>query len=165
MGSDAPGDALSALLVAAHDQDSGVRRAAVNSLQLLGAHGPDVVKTMAGALSDPDWVVRQEAAGAFASFGVVDAATVEAIEQGLASEDWQVRYSAVTALSGLAPDNTVDLKKLTKLSDATVTVDLENGKTISFAHASYTAEGKVTPEEGEIEARFECDPDDAEEIS
>jgi hypothetical protein len=56
-----------------------------------------------------------------------------------------------------------DVRRLTRLRDATVTVDLENGKTIKFGHAAYTAEGKVTPEEGEIEARFDCDPDDAEE--
>ncbi len=58
-----------------------------------------------------------------------------------------------------------DLKALTKLSDSTVTIDLENGKTVSFGHAAYTAEGPATAEEGEIEARFECDPDNAQEIS
>lgn len=57
----------------------------------------------------------------------------------------------------------LDLKKIQKLTDATVTVDLENGKTIKFGHAAYTAEGKVSAEEGEIEARFDCDPDNAEE--
>lgn len=57
-----------------------------------------------------------------------------------------------------------DLKRLVSLTDATITIDLENGKTIKFGHAAYTAEGKVTPEEGEIEVRFDCDPDDAEEI-
>jgi len=57
-----------------------------------------------------------------------------------------------------------DLKALTNLVDATVTVDLENGKTIKLGHAEYCAEGKVTPEEGEIEARFECDAENAEEI-
>lgn len=64
----------------------------------------------------------------------------------------------VTDRSGL------DLKKLTKLDDSTVTLDLENGKTLKFGHAFYAAEGKVTAEEGEIEARFECDPENAEEI-
>lgn len=57
-----------------------------------------------------------------------------------------------------------DVKKLTKLRDATVTADLENGKMVKMGHAAYCAEGKVTAAEGEIEARFECDPDDAEEI-
>lgn len=59
----------------------------------------------------------------------------------------------------------LDIKnKITQLTDATVTLDLENGKTLKFGHADYVAEGKVTPEEGEIEARFECDAQDAEEI-
>jgi hypothetical protein len=57
-----------------------------------------------------------------------------------------------------------DLRKLTQLSDSTITVDLENGKTIKLGHANYCAEGKVTAEEGEIEAKFECDPENAEEI-
>lgn len=59
----------------------------------------------------------------------------------------------------------LDVKRLAKLSDSTITIDLENGKTVMFAHASYAGDGVVTAEEGEIEARFECDPDNAEEIS
>jgi hypothetical protein len=62
-----------------------------------------------------------------------------------------------------AGDDT-DLRALTSLEDSTVTVDLENGKTIKLGHANYCAEGKVTAEEGEIEAKFECDPENAEEI-
>jgi hypothetical protein len=58
-----------------------------------------------------------------------------------------------------------DLRALKSKTDATVTAALENGKTVKFGHAAYVAEGKVSAEEGEIEARFECDPDDAEEIS
>ena len=57
-----------------------------------------------------------------------------------------------------------DLRALTQISDSTITVDLENSKTIKFGHANYAAEGKVTADEGEIEARFEADPEDAEEI-
>lgn len=57
-----------------------------------------------------------------------------------------------------------DLRALTKLSDSTVTIDLENGKTIKLGHANYAADGKVTAEEGEVEARFEADPENAEEI-
>jgi hypothetical protein len=64
----------------------------------------------------------------------------------------------ITDRSGL------DLKKLTRLTDSTVMVDLENGKAVKFGHAFYAAEGKVSAEEGEIEARFECDPDNAEEV-
>lgn len=57
-----------------------------------------------------------------------------------------------------------NLKALTQIKDSTVTLDLENGKTIKLGHANYAAEGKVTAEEGEIEARFEADPENAEEI-
>jgi len=57
-----------------------------------------------------------------------------------------------------------DLRALTKLTDSTINVDLENGKTIKLGHANYAAEGKVTAEEGEIEAKFEADPENAEEI-
>ncbi len=57
-----------------------------------------------------------------------------------------------------------EVKKLTQIDDSTVTVDLENGKTIKLGHANYAAEGNVTADEGEIDSRFECDPDNAEEI-
>lgn len=60
--------------------------------------------------------------------------------------------------------NDLDLKKLTKTTNSTITVELESGKTVVFTGAAYTADGKVTAEEGEIETRFECDPDNAEEI-
>lgn len=56
------------------------------------------------------------------------------------------------------------LRALTSLTDATVIIELENGKTIKMGHASYCAEGKVTAEEGEIEAKFESDAENAEEI-
>lgn len=56
------------------------------------------------------------------------------------------------------------LKDLQALRDSTVHVDLELGKSLKFAHAYYAADGKVTAAEGEIETRFECDPNDAEEI-
>jgi len=56
------------------------------------------------------------------------------------------------------------LRDLIQLDDATVQIDLENGKTIKLGHASYCGEGKVTAEEGEIEAKFEADSENAEEI-
>jgi len=57
-----------------------------------------------------------------------------------------------------------NLRALTDIKDATITIELENGKTIKLGHANYCAEGKVTAEEGEIEARFEADSENAEEI-
>jgi hypothetical protein len=72
----------------------------------------------------------------------------------------QIAYVAfqITDRQGL------DVKKLTALWDSTVTVDLELGKTLKFGHAYYVGEGKITAAEGELDARFECDPKDAEEI-
>jgi hypothetical protein len=58
----------------------------------------------------------------------------------------------------------LNVKKLQALRDSTVTVALELGKTLKFGHAYHAAEGKVTAAEGEIDARFECDPNDAEEL-
>lgn len=71
-------------------------------------------------------------------------------------------YIEVTITDG-GPGVT-DLRALTQLRDATITLDLENGKTIKLGHANYAGEGKVTAEEGEIEAKFEADPENAEEI-
>lgn len=73
-----------------------------------------------------------------------------------------IAYLDVTISDG-GPGQT-DLRKLTSLTDATVMLDLLNGKTIKLGHAYYASEGKVTGAEGAIEARFECDPDNAEEI-
>jgi len=70
-------------------------------------------------------------------------------------------YAEMT-ITDAGPDT--DLRALTQIKDSTITIDLENGKTIKLGHANYAAEGKVTAEEGEIEARFEADPENAEEI-
>lgn len=58
----------------------------------------------------------------------------------------------------------LNVKALQALRDSSVTCDLELGKTLKFSHSYYSADGKITAAEGEIEARFECSPDDAEEI-
>lgn len=71
-------------------------------------------------------------------------------------------YMDVTISDG-GPGQT-DLRALTSIDDSTVTVDLENGKTIKLGHAFYAAEGKVSATEGEIDSKFVCDPDNAEEI-
>lgn len=72
----------------------------------------------------------------------------------------QMAYCAFT----ITDRQGLDLKKFTSLRDSTITVDLELGKTLKFGHAYYAGDGKVTAAEGEIEARFECGSDDAEEI-
>lgn len=60
--------------------------------------------------------------------------------------------------------STIKLSDLTRITDSTVVVDLENGKHLKLDHAAYCGEGKVTAEEGEIDFRVECDSDSAEEI-
>lgn len=64
----------------------------------------------------------------------------------------------------ITDNSSFDVKATTKLGDSTVTMDLENGKTIMFAHSSYAGDGKVNAEDGEFETRFECDPENAQEI-
>lgn len=57
---------------------------------------------------------------------------------------------------GITDSNALDLKALLAMTDETVTLILANGKTVSWAHAWYAAEGKVETEEGNIEIRFEA---------
>lgn len=62
----------------------------------------------------------------------------------------------VAMISGSVTDNDeLDLKKLLETKDATITLELANGKMITLRDAVYTGEGKVTTEEGEIEVKFE----------
>jgi hypothetical protein len=49
----------------------------------------------------------------------------------------------------------LDVESLLETRDATVTLELANGKTIVLSEAYYAADGAVTTAEGEIEARFE----------
>lgn len=58
----------------------------------------------------------------------------------------------------------LDIKALVGLDDATVVADLLIGKTLKLDHAAYVADGKASTEEGEVEFRFECDPDNFEAI-
>ena len=49
----------------------------------------------------------------------------------------------------------VDLDAILTLRDATVTLDLDNGKTIVLRQACFAGEGNVTTEQGEIAVRYE----------
>lgn len=49
----------------------------------------------------------------------------------------------------------LDLGALLKTKDATVTLDLANGKTIVLRDAYFASEGDATSEEGEVAIRFE----------
>lgn len=49
----------------------------------------------------------------------------------------------------------IDLAKLAGIEEATVTLELINGKVITLRQAWFAGEGQVTHDEGEISVRFE----------
>ena len=49
----------------------------------------------------------------------------------------------------------LDLQALQRITDATVTLELANGKTVVLREAWYAAEGTGSTDEGGVEARFE----------
>ena len=49
----------------------------------------------------------------------------------------------------------LDLESFVTIRDATVTLELANGKIISLKEAFFAADGNVSSSEGEIEVRFE----------
>ena len=55
----------------------------------------------------------------------------------------------------LTDTDETDLAALQAVRDATVTLELANGKVIVIEEAVYAGDGNVTTEEGEIAARFE----------
>lgn len=63
---------------------------------------------------------------------------------------------AVPFCEGSISDHSeLDLQALTLIKNATITLELANGKTFVLREAVYAAEGTVTTGEGEIEVRFE----------
>lgn len=59
-------------------------------------------------------------------------------------------------IEGAVTDSSdLDLESLTTVDDATVTLQLANGKVVVLREAWYAADGAVSSEEGEIEVRFE----------
>jgi len=62
----------------------------------------------------------------------------------------------VAVLEGTITDSLeLSAQDLMNVKDATITVDLANGKTIVLKDAWFAGDGNITTEEGEIEARFE----------
>lgn len=55
----------------------------------------------------------------------------------------------------ITDSTTLDLETLITLTDATVTLELANGKVITLREAYYAAEGSGTTGEAEIDVRFE----------
>lgn len=59
-------------------------------------------------------------------------------------------------IEGMITDSSnLDLKGFQQIEDATVTIELANGKTIVLYEAWYASDGDVTTEEAEIQCRFE----------
>ena len=62
----------------------------------------------------------------------------------------------VPFIEGVVTDGgDVDLAALIGVTNATVTLDLDNGKTIVLREAWFAGEGNVTTEQGEIAVRWE----------
>lgn len=60
----------------------------------------------------------------------------------------------------ITDDSEISMEDLLDIEEATVTLELANGKVISLSQAAFAGEGNGSTEEGEIEARFEgmdCD--------
>ena len=55
----------------------------------------------------------------------------------------------------ITDDSNLNLQSLLETRDATVTIELANGKVIVLQEAWYAADGNVNTEEGEVEVRFE----------
>lgn len=55
----------------------------------------------------------------------------------------------------ITDESTLDVKALQSISDATVTLELGNGKVIVLKNAWYAEEGTIKTGEGEIPVRFE----------
>lgn len=74
-------------------------------------------------------------------------------------EEAQVAY-----LQGALTDKgKLDIKKLASGDNLTVTAELANGKTVVLGSAYYAGEGTVKTGESEVDVRWECDPDNAQE--
>lgn len=71
----------------------------------------------------------------------------------------------VAMIEGALTDNDeLDLEALVLTKDATITLELANGKIIVLRDGFYAADGNVDTNEGEIEVRFESATGPAEEV-
>lgn len=79
--------------------------------------------------------------------------------EGVVGQDGIHGYSElpqVPFIEGAITDSSeLDLEKFQKITDATVTLNLANGKVIQLRESWYAADGDVTTNEGEIQVRFE----------
>jgi HEAT repeat protein len=110
-GLDGVGEALTALT---RDKKPLVRRAAVESLSLLG--GDTAAAAARTLLADGVWFVRAHAARALGALGVLEAAP--AVAALLADREWWVRNAAKASLEALGPDTVPHLVPLLSHQDA-----------------------------------------------
>lgn len=79
--------------------------------------------------------------------------------EGIAGSDSVHGYKempVVPFIEGTITDSAdLSLEALFKTKDATITLELANGKIISLTDAWFSGDSNVTTEEGEIDARFE----------
>lgn len=73
------------------------------------------------------------------------------------------KHQSPFAEATFTDDPTLDMKALQEMKDATVTIDLANGKTILIHQGAQTGDCTVNADEGEFTARF--DGVSAEEIA
>lgn len=70
----------------------------------------------------------------------------------------------IPSISGAITDSPdIDLREFVTFKDATITLELANGKVVIFEEAFYTGDGNVTTDEGEIE--FAAQAMRAEEVN
>lgn len=86
--------------------------------------------------------------------------------EGMVGADRTHGYKAMPQIAFIEGEitdaNDLDLRQLLEISDATVTLQLANGKTIVLRDAWFAGEGTVGTEEANIAVRFEGK--DAEEV-
>jgi len=63
---------------------------------------------------------------------------------------------AIFVEGAITDSDELDLEAFQKIRDATLTLELANGKVIQLREAFYASDGDVTSSEGEIAVRFEA---------
>lgn len=97
--------------------------------------------------------VRHDAKGTFTYN--IGADKTEAIVGADTVHGYKSTPQAPTIEGAITDRGDLSLTDIVELDDATVTLELANGKTFVLSNAWYSGDGNVTTEEGEIEIKFE----------
>lgn len=80
-------------------------------------------------------------------------------KEGVAGSDGMHGYKEMPQVpfieGAITDDSEISAIDLLDIKDATITLDLANGKTVVLSNAWFAGEGNITTEEGEIASRFE----------